>query len=308
MSNTRLDIAPTEDPLVCRKEESVQTGYARAWDMCRGEGTRMDRRGGGNGSEMGYEEEQNWDSATKQVVEQEELERWLHELMCCGALELTVQRSVTRDVLRNWRDSVPGWCRAQAGGCEAITGQREGTDSGKVVDMRACMELDRNALWLRLRRSDEKQEEQKEEQKEQTEGGKKEVSWVERGREWLRQNNKNENKNSTYRDSSAGKRCADGTVRQLGWLQEQEQKQRNRTETGTETGTEKKEGKKRGGSAPAAQHRTGSDCVCAFGAQRWCGSTGSSQAVDNSNRSLREGGSPSLGFMHTARGTKTLAL
>ena len=138
MLNTCLDVAPTEDPLVCRKEESVQTGYAREWDMCRGEEKRMDQRGGGNEREMGYEEEQNWVSAMTQEVEQEELERWLHELMCCGALELTVQRSVTRDVLWNWLDSVPGWCRAQAGGCEAITGQRGGIDSGKVVDRRVC--------------------------------------------------------------------------------------------------------------------------------------------------------------------------
>jgi hypothetical protein len=148
MLSTRLDVATTEDPLVCREEESVQTGYARELDMCRGEEKRMDQRGGGNEREMGYEEEQNWVSAVKQEGEQEELERWLHELMCCGALELAVQRNVFRDVLRDWYDSVPGWCRAQAGGCEAIAGQREETDSEQE--------------W-----TEEQEEEQTEEQKEE---------------------------------------------------------------------------------------------------------------------------------------------
>jgi hypothetical protein len=249
MLSTRLDVATTEDPLVCREEESVQTGYVRELDMCRGEEKRMDQRGGGNEREMGYEEEQNWVSAVKQEVEQEELERWLHELMCCGALELTVQRSGIRDALQSWSASVNGWCRAHAGEGEAITGQREETDSDQVVvgeNMRARMELNRNGQWLRLQRSNGKQEEQKEDQKEEQ---KEEVDWMERGRVWLEQN-------STYRDSSAGKRCADGTVRKLGWLQEQKLRW-SRTGTETETGTEEQDGKKGGGRAPSALHRNG---------------------------------------------------
>ena len=143
------------DPLVCRKEDSVQTEYARAQDARSGGGMRKEWRGGENEDEMGDDEKQNWSTTMKQEVEQEGVMRWLGESMRCGALELTVQRSGIRDALRNWSASMNGWCRAQAGGCEAITGQREETDSVQVVvieDKRACTVLNRNGLWLRLRR------------------------------------------------------------------------------------------------------------------------------------------------------------